>query len=173
MPGQPPKRKGGQWQFDSPSVINWLLERERSETQNPEALVLTEEDRAKTRKLNAEASLAELKLAEAEGSAISIEDFELAWSAMIGASRAKLLGLSAALGPVVARLKDPVECRTEIEAAVKEALQELSEFEPQLPFDSEGYPEPEGIDTEDNQALGATSEPDGEPMGRHRTTSQQ
>src|SRR4051812_9016969 len=91
IPGEPPKRPGDQWKFESSEVITWLRDRERTSALGEVAKV--DEAEAKRRKLAAEASLAEHELALKQGAAVAISDFEASWAAMIGAARAKLLGL--------------------------------------------------------------------------------
>jgi terminase small subunit / prophage DNA-packing protein len=167
MPGDAPKRPGDQWRFDSAAVVEWLRDRERADALGEVARVT--EDEAKRRKLAAEASLAEFELALKQGSAVAILDFESSWAAMIGAARAKFLGLGMALGPEVALIEDPSECATVIESAVKEALRELSEFSPDIPVDHEGEAELPDQNPESLELVESTTKPDGKRVGRQRT----
>jgi hypothetical protein len=163
MPGEAPKKGGDQWKFDSAAVVGWLRERERQNALGEIAQI--DEGEGRRRKIAAEAGLAEIELAKADGAAVSVADFGLAWASMIGAARAKLLGLGAKLGRVVALSDDPAECSSQIDAAVSEALQELSEFEPQIQIDSEGDSESEGGNVAGVATVGTSAGPDRQRMG--------
>jgi phage terminase Nu1 subunit (DNA packaging protein) len=148
MPGDKPKHNGDQWKISTGAVIKWLQSRERRSGGRKRDPSKDSEDELKRRKLAAEAEKAERENAIAGGNAVSVSDFESAWSQMIGAARAKLLGLGAKVGPTVAILNDKAECKALIDAAAREALQELSEFEANLQVESASDPEPEGSDEE-------------------------
>jgi terminase small subunit / prophage DNA-packing protein len=164
MPGDAPKKPGDQWRFDSGAVVNWLRERERTDALGEVARV--DEAEAKRRKLAAEAALAEHELALKQGAAVAIADFEAAWAAMIGASRARLRGIGAKVGRTVAISLDPAECAALIDSAIDEALQELSEREPEVQFEPEHASEPQGGNAPVLEAVGAASGSDGKRVGR-------
>ena len=168
MPGEAPKRHGDQWRFDSSAVVTWLRDKERESALGDVAEI--DEFEAKRRKLAAEASLAELALALKQGAAVAISDFEAAWSAMIGAARAKLLGLPAALGPEVALIADPFECAAVIESAVKEALAELSDATG-IQVESESDELAAGRDEEGGPPVEPSPGPDRKRMGRRGKTA--
>jgi hypothetical protein len=165
MPGESPKRPGGQWRFDSSEVIAWLRTRERENALGEIAGI--DEGEAKRRKLAAEAAIAEHELAEKQGLSVSITDWQAAMSAVIGAARAKLLPIGAALGPELAIESDPVQCEALVQAAINEALQELSDCDIQI--EPGGPGEPEQSDSAKPSTLGATAGPDGQRMGGRRT----
>jgi hypothetical protein len=135
MPGEAPKRPGDQWKFDTAASVEWLRQRERQSALGEIATI--DEGEAKRRKIAAEAAMAELELAKAEEQAIGLQDFAKAWAGMIGSARAKLLGLGSKLGPGLAIIEDAAECSSIVDAGISEALQELSEFEPEIRFDAE------------------------------------
>lgn len=163
MPGEAPKRPGDQWKFDTAASVEWLRQRERQSALGEIATI--DESEAKRRKLAAEAAMAELDLAKAEEQAVSLQDFAKAWSGMIGSARAKLLGLGSKLGPGLAIIDDAAECRSAVDAGIGEALQELSEFEPEIPFDAESDKQAAGGDSESPKAMGATTGPDSQRVG--------
>jgi hypothetical protein len=163
MPGSAPGRPGGQWKFDTATAIEWLRQRERQSALGEVAKI--DESEAKRRKLAAEAAMAELDLAKAEGQAVSIQDFAKAWSGMIGSARAKLLGLGSKLGPGLAITEEPAECSSAVDSGIGEALQELSELEPEIRFDSEVSPEASGSDPASTKAVGAAAGSDGKRVG--------
>lgn len=171
MPGEAPRRKGDQWRFDSAAAVSWLRERERSAVLGEIAKV--DEGEAKRRKLAADAAQAEFNLAEAQGKAISIREWVIAGEQMVGAARAKLLGLGARLGRAVATVDDPAECAALIDSAVHEALYELSEFEPRIPIDTEGDPPLDGGDVASGETLGAAAGPDRKRVGGQRAQAKQ
>lgn len=171
MPGEAPGRPGEQWKFDTAAAVEWLRQRERQSVLGEVAKI--DESEAKRRKLAAEAAMAELDLAKAEGAALGIQDFGTAWAAMIGSARAKLLGLGSKLGPSVAIVDDAAECNAMIDGAIAEALQELSEFEPEISIQPESGPEAPNRDQAGSEAVGAAARPDGKRVGRRGKKTKQ
>lgn len=170
MPGEAPKTAGHQWRFESSVVISWLRDRERTDALGEVARV--DETEAKRRKLAAEASLAEHELAMKQGAAVAIADFEAAWAAMIGAARAKMLGLPGALAPELAICADEAECAALIETAVREALLELSELNPELPIEPDSDSVAESGDGADDPALVSPARSDSKRVGGRGKTAQ-
>jgi Tfp pilus assembly protein FimV len=162
MPGEPPKHLGDQWRFDPAASVDWLRERERKAVLGDIAKI--NETEARRRKLAAEAALAELEYAKADGSVVAIGDFAKAWSQMIGSARAKLLGLGSKLGPAVAITEDAAECNALIDGSVAEALQELSEC--QISIEPERDREAESGVPEVPNAVGPPSRPHNKRVGR-------
>lgn len=171
MPGDAPKRPGDQWKFDTAASVEWLRQRERQSALGEIATI--DEAEAKRRKLAAEAAMAELELAKAEEQAISVQDFGQAWAAMIGSARAKLRGVGSKLGPTVAIIEDPSECSSAIDVEINEALQELSEFEPEIRFDAESHQQAPGGDSTSPEVVGAAAGSDGKRVGGRRKETQQ
>jgi DNA-binding transcriptional MerR regulator len=163
MPGEAPKRPGDQWKFDTAASVEWLRQRERQSALGEIATI--DESEAKRRKLAAEAAMAELDLAKAEEMAVAVQDFSKAWAGMIGSARAKLLGLGSKLGPGLAIIEDAAECSSAVDAGIGEALQELSEFEPEIRFDAESDQQAPGGDAPGPKALGAAPGSHGKRVG--------
>ncbi|MEJ7606398.1 MAG: hypothetical protein WKF37_09040 [Bryobacteraceae bacterium] len=85
---------------------------------------------------------------------------------MIGAARAKLLGLGSSLAPTLALVEDVAECRAIIDGAVHEVLLELSEFDPEtILFEFPSDRSSESGDSESGEALATASEADYQPVG--------
>jgi len=170
MPGDPPKKGGDSWRFESAACIGWLRERERQSALGEIAKIDREE--AGRRKLAAEAALVEHDLALKQRAAVAVSDFGRLWTHMIGASRAKLRGIGAKLGRVVALSQDAAECEALIDELVSEALQELSEFEPEIPVEPAGSDEPASGRTKGYATVGAPAEPDRKRVGGRRAAAQ-
>lgn len=163
MPGEAPKRPGDQWKFDTAASVEWLRQRERQSALGEIATI--DESEAKRRKLAAEAAMAELDLAKAEGQAVGLQDFAKAWAGMIGSARAKLLGLGSKMGPGLAIVDDAAECSSVVDLGISEALQELSEFEPEIRFDAESTPKAPSGDSVGTKALGSAAGSHGKRVG--------
>jgi terminase small subunit / prophage DNA-packing protein len=167
MPGEAPARPGGQWRFESATVIEWLRSRERTSALG-EIAGISEVD-AKRRKLAAEAAIAEHELATLQGSAVSVADWQAATAKMVSGARAKLLGIGAAVGPELAIEVDPVLCEAIVQGAINEALEELSSSDIQIEYG--GAEEPESGDSNKPETVGTAPGPDGERVGRRGKTA--
>jgi hypothetical protein len=117
-PGQP-----HQWRYSD--VLRWVAEGKSREL-GPR----TDERESRRRKLAADASLAELELAERQGQVARIDDMTAQWGQMIVAAKSCLLGMGYKLAPAVAIESDPVTCQALINAEVHEALHELAKYNP-------------------------------------------
>lgn len=100
-------------------------------------------DEARTRKTEAEAEIAELTLEKLKGTLCETGDVVKAWENVLHACRAKLLAIPAKISPVVANEDDPAVIKDYIEGQIREALLELSNYNPSI----------------DPVATGATTEP--------------
>lgn len=89
-------------------------------------------DEARTRKVNAEAEIAELELAKIRGDLCPTEDVVKAWADVLHACRAKFLALPTKVAPVVATETDIAIIKDIVEQQVYEALAELANYEPSL-----------------------------------------
>jgi len=83
-------------------------------------------DEARQRKTAAEARLAELELARQEGEVVAVEDVGIEVERRYAAVRARLMALPPKLAPMLCP-EEPTLAQAMIEAAVIEALAELSE----------------------------------------------
>ena len=89
-------------------------------------------DEARTRKVNAEAEIAELELARVHGTLVLAEDVVQAWEDVLGALKGKLLSIPTKAAPVVSAESDAALCQTILEDLMNEALEELSNYEPAI-----------------------------------------
>jgi len=87
---------------------------------------------ARARKMSADAELAELELLKAKGDLVSAEDVKGAWSDVLGAMRGKLLATPTKLAPLLATEHEIGVIQHLIEEAIREALDELSAYEPSV-----------------------------------------
>ena len=89
-------------------------------------------DEARTRKVNAEAEIAELELAKLKGVLVVAEDVTGAWEDVLGAFKGKLLSIPSKAAPVVASELEPGGCQKVLEDLINEALTELSNYDPKV-----------------------------------------
>jgi hypothetical protein len=87
-------------------------------------------DEARTRKVNAEAEIAELQLARARGELALVEDVIAAWVDVLAATKAKLMAVPTKTATILATENDPKIIKTELEDQIREALAELSNYDP-------------------------------------------
>ena len=79
----------------------------------------------RTRKLAAEAQLAEMELAKARHEYVGVADVAGAWSEVLSAVRGRLLSMPTTLATIVANENEVARCQAIIETHVHEALTEL------------------------------------------------
>lgn len=89
-------------------------------------------DEARTRKINAEAEIAELNLAQIHGTLVVADDVVKAWDDVLGAMKAKILSLPSKGAPVLSTETDTTVCKNILEDLVNEALEELSNYNPRI-----------------------------------------
>ena len=89
-------------------------------------------DEARTRKVNAEAEIAELELAKLKGVLVVADDVTGAWEDVLGAFKGKLLSIPSKAAPVVAAELEPGGCQKVLEDLIDEALTELSNYDPKV-----------------------------------------
>lgn len=89
-------------------------------------------DEARTRKVNAEAEIAELELAKVRGELVIAEDVVKAWDDVLSALKGKLLSIPTKAAPVVSAEPDAGSCQKILEDLINEALEELSNYEPEI-----------------------------------------
>ena len=111
----------------------------------------------RARLTKARADMAEVQAALLKGSTHEASAVEAVWFDMIGNARTKLLAMPSKLAPRVHGEDNLAAIKTAIEAAVTEALNELSNYDPRLV--TERY-----VATH-RESLDAAPEVDGEPMG--------
>jgi len=89
-------------------------------------------DEARTRKVNAEAEIAELELAKIRGTLCMTNDVVAAWESVLHACKAKFLALPTKVAPILATETDVVVAKDHLENAIREALAELSNYQPAI-----------------------------------------
>ena len=89
-------------------------------------------DEARTRKVTAEAKIAELELAKVVGDLVVAEDVVAAWDDVLGAFKGKLLNIPVKAAPLVAAETDDAVCQVIYEDLINEALEELSNYDPKI-----------------------------------------
>jgi len=89
-------------------------------------------DAARTRKMNADAEIAEMELAQLRLKLCNTDDVIKAWADVLNACRAKFLSLPTKLAPVVANEDDAALVKQLLEDQIHEALSELSNYNPEI-----------------------------------------
>lgn len=87
-------------------------------------------DEARTRKINAEAEIAELELQRIKATMCFTADVVKAWESVLHACRAKLLAVPTKMAPVVSGISDTSTVKERLEEAIHEALDELANYNP-------------------------------------------
>lgn len=165
--GCPAEKVGRSWSLDAGEVHEWRVKRERERTITEMGMV--DEAQARRRKIAAEAIKAEIEAAKMSGEALSLAEWQASHAAIIGTARAKLLGMGVRLAPELAITADPTECQDLIDSAVRDILDELSNFE--LPNDIGSGAKPAFGGEEGVSPVGAASGPERQRMGGRRTTA--
>lgn len=124
-------------------------------------------DEARTRKVNAEAQIAELELEKIHGTLVVAEDVVSAWNDVLGALKAKLLAIPAKGAPVLATETQTGQCQVILEDLIYEALEELSNYEPTVDPTASTVTTSEDVDTDTK----ATTKTKRKPVGRPRKTA--
>lgn len=89
-------------------------------------------DEARTRKINAEAEIAELELAKIRQTLCLTEDVVKAWESVLHACKAKFLSLPSKVSPVLANEGDTAVIKQLLEDSIREALSELANYQPSV-----------------------------------------
>ena len=124
-------------------------------------------DEARTRKVNAEAEIAELELQKIHGTLVVAEDVVAAWDDVLGALKAKLLAIPAKGAPVLSTETQTSTCQSILEDLIHEALEELSNYEPAVDATASTVTASEDVDNDTK----ATAKTKRKPMGRPRKTT--
>jgi len=123
MPVDVTGRSGQANVYDTAACYRWLVQYELQRRTGSTGQVLNL-DAERARLTKAQADHEELKTRRLAGELISHEDVTRGWCAIIGAARARLLGLPAKLQ---SRFPDmPAEAREELDVLVRETLDELA-----------------------------------------------
>jgi hypothetical protein len=89
-------------------------------------------DAARTRKMNADAEIAEMELAKIRQSLCMTEDVIKAWGDVLNAVRAKFLALPTKIAPLVANEDDAGVVKQIVEQQIHEALAEMANYDPSI-----------------------------------------
>lgn len=148
----------GQYDFlqSTKNYIRYLQNRKANQHDGTEGAEGYEGHRARLTK--AKADISEVQAALLKGTAHEASAIQAEWSDMIGSARTKLLALPSKLAPKVHGQESLAVVRAELETAVLEALNELSQYEPTLVTRRYVAGHQQDLDT--------SAEVDGEPMGR-------
>lgn len=108
-------------------------------------------DEARTRKINAEAEIAELELQRIKATMCFTADVVKAWESVLHACRAKMLAIPTKMAPIVSGISDTGIIKDRLEDAIREALDELANYNPSVdpvktgvaaPVEEDGEPAP-------------------------------
>lgn len=105
-------------------------------------------DEARTRKINAEAEIAELELQRIKATMCFTADVVKAWESVLHACRAKMLAIPTKMAPVLAGTMDVNVIKERLDEAVREALDELANYNPSVDPVKTGVAAPVGEDGE-------------------------
>ena len=114
-------------------------------------------DEARTRKVNAEAEIAELELAKVHGTLVIAEDVVKAWEDVLGALKGKLTSIPTKAAPVVSAETEAGMCQSILEDLLNEALEELSNYDPSInATETKGTEDVAEVSTKDAKATSET-----------------
>lgn len=89
-------------------------------------------EEARARKVAAEAEIAELELERIKGSLVQAHLVVNAWTDTLASMRAKLISLPSKAAPIVAAEDQAGVCQRVLDDLVREALEELSNYKPEV-----------------------------------------
>lgn len=137
--GMPVVERGGRgapWVFDVPACVCWRIDWELAQQTSRSTKDLTLEE-AERRQTIADATLKEIKVAEALREVVRVEEVSRLWEGRIIASREAFLGVAARLAPILVGESDQQRIEQAIEDEIGRALTELASWEPDDPSDLE------------------------------------
>lgn len=124
-------------------------------------------DEARTRKVNAEAEIAELELKKIHGELVSAEDVVKAWTDVLAGVKARMLNIPTKAAPVIASETNAGTCQKIVQDLIHEALEEMSRYEPEINPTEAVAGQTEVSDDSDE----AAEKPKRKRMGRPRKTT--
>ena len=124
-------------------------------------------DEARTRKVNAEAEIAELELKKIHGELVVAEDVIAAWNDVLAALKAKLMSIPVKGAPIVSAETNTGVCKSVLEDLISEALEELSNYDPKIDPTTASVESPE----ESNADSQAATQAKRKSVGRPRKTT--
>lgn len=123
-------------------------------------------DEARTRKMNADAQMAEMELLKAKGQYISVVDVQSAWQNVLANMKAKLLSMPSTVAPLVLSESNLGIVKEIIENSVRECLEELSSYESEV--EQRGVDSVKSNDQEISRNIKTATKTNGERVGRPR-----
>ena len=124
-------------------------------------------DVERTRKMAADARIAEIELRKVEGELVIAEEVVDAWTSVVGAVKARLLSIPTKAAPIVANENQAGECQIILEDLINEALEELSNYDPTTNPTSTSA----GASEESDDDIQPTTTPKRKSVGRPRKTA--
>lgn len=124
-------------------------------------------DEARTRKVNAEAEIAEIELKKIHGELVVAEDVVSAWNDVLAALKAKLMSIPVKGAPIVSAESSTSVCKSVLEDLISEALEELSNYDPTIDPTTASVESPE----ESNGDAQAATKAKRKSVGRPRKTT--
>lgn len=151
--------RGRAWEFDLAEVVRWRDERRAAEGDGQLDLAQERAQLARAQRIKTEQ-----ETRVRAGELVLAADVTRAWQAMVGAVRARLLGLPSGAAPQVAAEESPAKCRAILKEMVRECLEELG---------GNGLPErvADVLDGDEGD-LSAAAGSDGQPVGGRRKAAQ-
>lgn len=126
--------RGVAWSFDLTACVRWRIDWEIAQATSRSTKDITFEE-AERRQVIADATLKEIKVAEALREVVRVEEVSRIWEGRIVASRETFLGIAARLAPILVGESDQQKIEQIIEEEVGRALHELAAWEPDDPTD--------------------------------------
>jgi hypothetical protein len=126
-------------------------------------------DEWRTRKVAAEAQVAELELARIQGTLCLTEDVTKAWETVLHACKAKFLSMPTKTAPLLANQGDVSAIQLILEDQIKEALSELANYQPAVDPINTGVSAGEPVDSD--EAVDPAPTPKRSRMGRPKKTA--
>ena len=126
-------------------------------------------DEARTRKINAEAEIAEMELAKVRNQLVLVEDVVKAWTDTLANLKAKLTSIPSKAAPMVASESETAMIQSMLSDLMNEALEELSNYDPKVSASrtSKSKESPEGS----NAGTQATTKTKRKSVGRPSKTT--
>jgi len=126
-------------------------------------------DEARTRKVNAEAEIAELELAKVRGQLVVADDVVKAWMDVLGNLKSKLTNIPSKAAPIVASESEAGMIQAVLQDLINESLEELSAYDPKVSASriSKSEESPEGSD----DGSTAAAKPKRKSVGRPKKTT--
>lgn len=151
-----PKTERGRYELEPvvKAYIHYLRDRSLGEG------VVSLED-ARKRKLNAEAELAEIQLAQARADVVSVEEVQSQWDSVLSSVRTRILAVPTKLAPRVSVETELATVKDIIEDGIFEALGEIAR----------DFDEPDDVEKIDAPKNEAAAKTDDKRVGRPRKTT--